>query len=249
MFDDVANYVKTCEECQKRSRLPYEEPLHPTASRTVWEKIGVDVVFMPETPDGYKYIVFARDDLSGWSEGRVMKENRSRNVAKFLYEDVICRHGCSVKVVMDGGSENKKITKKLLEDYQIHLIVISAYHPQSNGLVERGHDAIVNSLSKYCSKEPQNWVQYLPLALWSDRISTRRSTGYSAFELLYGRDCLLPIELSLPSWGVVDWEGEVTDRESLIIARMRQLDQRNLQEIRASINLKNSRLANKALFD
>ena len=65
MFDDVANYVKTCEECQKRSRLRYEEPLHPTASRTVWEKIGVDVVFMPETPDGYKYIVFARDDFVG----------------------------------------------------------------------------------------------------------------------------------------------------------------------------------------
>ena len=125
-------------------------------------------------------------------------------------------------------------------DYQIHRIVISAYHPQVNGLVERRHDAIFNSLSKYCSKETQNWVQYLPLALWSDRISTRRSTGYSAFELLYGRDCLLPIELSLPSWGVVDWEGEVTDRESVIIARMRQLDQRNLQEIRTSINLKNS---------
>ena len=172
MFDGVANYVKTCEECQKRSRLRYEEPLHPTVSRTVWEKIGVDVVFMPETPDGYKYIVFARDDLSGWSEGRAMKENRSRNVAKFLYEDVICRHGCPVKVVMDGGSENKKIAKKLLEDYQIHRIVISAYHPQSNGLVERGHDAIVNSLSKYCSKEPQNWVQYLLLAIWSDRVST-----------------------------------------------------------------------------
>jgi hypothetical protein len=40
-----------------------------------------------------------------------MKENSSRNVAKFLYEDVICRHGCPVKVVMDGGSENKKIAK------------------------------------------------------------------------------------------------------------------------------------------
>ena len=116
-------------------------------------------MFMPETPDGYKYIVFARDDLLGWSEGCAMKENRSRNV------DVICRHGCPVKVVMDGGSENKKIAKTLLEDYQIHRIVISAYHPQSNGLVERGHNAIVNSLSKYCSKEPQNWVQYLLLAL------------------------------------------------------------------------------------
>ena len=150
---------------------------------------------------------------------------------------------------MDGGSENKKLTKTLLEDYKIKQINISAYHPQSNGLVERGHDAITNSLSKYCSKQPNSWVRHLPLALWADRISIRRTTGFSAFELLYGRDCLLPIELSLESWSVVDWEGEITTREDLLTARMRQLDQRNIHEARAAINLKNSRLGDKAHFD
>ena len=95
MYEDVDKYVKSCEECQCRARIRYEEPLHPTWSITVWEKVGVDVVFMPETSDGYKFIVFARDDLSGWVEGRALKENTARNVAKFLYEDVICRHGCS----------------------------------------------------------------------------------------------------------------------------------------------------------
>jgi hypothetical protein len=33
-----------------------------------------------------------------------------------------------------------------------------------------------------------DWVKHL---LWADRISVRRSTGYSAFELVYGRECLL----------------------------------------------------------
>ena len=104
--------------------------------------------------------------MSGWSEGRILlKENNSRSVAKFLFEDVICRHGCPLKAVMDGGGENKKITKALLENYRVHRIVVSAYHPQANGLVEREHDAIVNSLSKYCSQNPERWVEYLPLAL------------------------------------------------------------------------------------
>ena len=48
MYEDVVNYVKTCEECQRRARVRYEEPLHPTWSVTVWEKIGVDVVHMPD---------------------------------------------------------------------------------------------------------------------------------------------------------------------------------------------------------
>ena len=244
-----ANFVKSCEGCQKRSRNRQEEPLHPTWTKTVWDKIGVDVVKLPESSEGHKFAVFARDDLSGWSEGRPLVNADSKSVAKFLFEDVICRHGCPRRIVMDGGSENKKVTKSLLKHYRIKQIDISAYHPQSNGLVERGHDTIVNSLSKYCKNDHSAWARHLPLVLWADRISVRRTTGYSAFELLYGRDCMLPVELSLASWSVVDWEGEVESREDLLLARMRQLDERAVKETRAAIELERSRKGNKAYFD
>ena len=144
----------------------------------MWEKVEVDVVFMLKSVKEYKFIVFMRDDLSGWVEGRVLRENTAQNVVKFLYEEVICRHECPGRIVVDGGTENKSVAEALLTNYRIQRTVVSAYHPQSNGLVERGHDPIVNSLSKYCSKEPAKWLQYLPLALWADHISIRRSTGY-----------------------------------------------------------------------
>ena len=66
---------------------------------------------------------------------------------------------------MNDGGENKLVAKALLEDFKVKQIVISAYHPQANGLVEREHDAVVNSLSKYCSQRPETWVQHLPLVL------------------------------------------------------------------------------------
>jgi len=154
---------------------------------------------MPKMLDGFGFIVFARDDLSGWVEGRAIKVANAKEVAKFIYEDIICRHGCPRRVVLDRGSENLNMTKDLLEHYGIKRTVVSAFHPQANGLVERGHDSIINSLSKYCSKSPTDWVKYLPLALWADRISVRRSTGYSAFELVYGQDCLLPVDFALES--------------------------------------------------
>jgi hypothetical protein len=124
MYEDVAKFVKSCEECQKRSRNRQEEPLHPTWTKTVWDKIGVDVVKLPMSPAGHKYAVFARDDLSGWSEGRALMEANSKSVSKFLFEDVICRHGCPRRVVMDGGGENKKVTKALLKHYRIKQIDI-----------------------------------------------------------------------------------------------------------------------------
>jgi Integrase core domain. len=69
---------------------------------------------------------------------------------------------------MDQGTENLDLTKDLLEKHRIRQTFISAYHPQANGLVERGHDAIVNALAKY---DKTHWAQYLPLALWADRIT------------------------------------------------------------------------------
>src|SRR5204863_7425765 len=165
----------------------------------------------------------------------------SKNVAKFIYEEVICRHGCPKRIVMDGGAENMDLTKDLLEKHRIQGTVISAYHPQANGLVERGHDSITNALAKY---DKAHWIRYLPLALWADRISVRRSTGYSAFELIYGRECLLPVQLSIESWCLIDWE-KVESREDLLMARMKQLDEQSLAEALAAENLRNSRKSNK----
>ena len=247
MYTDVEEWVKTCERCQLRSKLRYEEGLHPTWSVMMWDKIGVDIVYMPRSEEG-EFLVVARDDLSGWVEARAIDAANSYNVAKFLYEEVICRHGCPRRIVLDGGRENLKDTKSLMEVYRIPNTVISAYHPATAGLVERGHSAIVDSLSKYCGDSPSSWPRHLSLALWADRISVRRSTGYSAFELLYGRECLLPVELMMESWQTVDWES-VKTREDLILARMQQLDHRRVTEKVAAINLRNSRKANKAYFD
>jgi len=247
MFKDVAEWVKTCEECQRRAKVRFEEGLHPTWSNMVWDKVGLDIVVMPRSQEG-NYLVLVRDDLSGWVEGRAIDAANSFNVSKFLYEEVVCRHGCPRRIVLDGGRENMSLTKDLLENYRIQNTVISAYHPQTAGLVERGHAPLVNSLAKYCQHTPSSWPKHLSLALWVDRISVRRSTGYSAFELLYGRECLMPIELTIESWQTVNWEA-VETREDLILARMQQLDHRRVSETIAADNLRNSRKANKVYFD
>ena len=61
---------------------------------------------MPVTPEGYGFIVFARNDLSGWVEKRAIKAVNSKNIAKFIYEDVICRHDCPQRIVLDREREN-----------------------------------------------------------------------------------------------------------------------------------------------
>ncbi|CAG8685279.1 6364_t:CDS:1, partial [Dentiscutata heterogama] len=48
---------------------------------------------LPETPEGYRYIVVATDYLTKWPEARALKNANAESVASFLIEDIICRHG------------------------------------------------------------------------------------------------------------------------------------------------------------
>lgn len=98
--------------------------------------------------EGYNHLVLAREDISGWVEGRSLRSTESRSVARFLYEDVICRYGICRYLVNDGGPKNRLWTEILMETYGIQNVRISAYYPQANGMVERGHQPVVDALSK-----------------------------------------------------------------------------------------------------
>jgi transposase InsO family protein len=49
---------------------------------------------------------------------------------------------------VDGSSENKDMVEQLAADYGIKRVVISAYNSKVNGMIERGHLFIVNTLAK-----------------------------------------------------------------------------------------------------
>ena len=204
MFSDVSNYIKTCEACQMRAPGREEEALHPSWTPTLDRKWAIDIVKMPHV-DGSVCMVLAREEVSGWPEGRALRNAESRTVAKFLYEDVICRHGPMEYLVNDGGPENKQWTEILMEVYGIKNVRISAYHPQANGMVERGHAPIVNALSKLAVDTGRPWTRNLHTALWADRTTTKVTTGMTPAYIKYGQDPVLPIELLFPTWKTTRW--------------------------------------------
>ena len=88
MWQVVKQYVKTCEECQRRAAQRQEEELYPTFTDRRWERVAVDVTNLPRC-QGKQYLVVARSDLSGWVEARALVINDSRSVAAFLYKDLV----------------------------------------------------------------------------------------------------------------------------------------------------------------
>ena len=75
-----------------------------------------------------------------------------------------------------------------------HKVNTSAYHPQTDGLVERFNRTLTSMLAKKMEKEGRDWDQHLPYVLFAYRASQQQWTRESPFFLLYGRDPRLPVE-------------------------------------------------------
>ena len=52
LLAEVKTYIQTCEECQRREPSRFEDALHPTWVAVVWQKVGLDVVYIPSF-EGY----------------------------------------------------------------------------------------------------------------------------------------------------------------------------------------------------
>ena len=246
-YRNVETYLLSCPECQKRAGDRVEEPLYATWTTALWEKVGVDIVYMPRVQNK-KYLVVARDDLSGWVEARALEANTAKAVAKFLWEDVICRHGVFGRLVVDGGSENKELVIEFARRYGVKRIQASAFHPQGNGMVERGHKPIVDALAKMTHGGHGNWLNNLSAVLFADRVTTKSTTGRTPYYLNHGSEAVLPIELQYPTWRVVDFKN-IEGTADLLAVRARQLQQREEDLEEAAHKLRTSRIAGGEAFD
>lgn len=65
--------------------------------------------------------------------------------------------------------------------------ITSAYHPQSNGLIERMNQTLQNTLLKIVRDNQSNWDDLLDPALFAIRTSRQKSTKFTPFQMMFGR--------------------------------------------------------------
>jgi len=114
----------------------------------VFKQIGIDLITLPEV-NGFRYVAVAIDYFSKWCEARPLIDKKAATVARFIYDEIICRHGCPKVEISDQGREFcNQLCEELFRMTGTSHRVTSPYHPQANGLVERFNRTIKNSLLK-----------------------------------------------------------------------------------------------------
>ena len=163
----------------------------------------------------------------------MLSTKSSEKVADFIWQDVICRFGCIPQITTDNGTEFQGAVSILAKRYGITIIRISPYNPAANGMIERGHRTWINSIWKLCGPKKERWSRWFYPALWADRVTTRRTTGFSPYYLLYGRPHLFPFNLHDETWYTINWH-DITTTEQLIAVRALQIRRLHMERKKAS---------------
>lgn len=199
---DVIKYVKGCADCQARKGATNFKPggcLQPIPVATPMEKIGIDLLGpFRKTNNGNTMIVVATDYATRWAETKALPNGTAKEVANFVCQNIITRHGAPKTILSDRGTTfRSELLGDLTKCMGIERSFTTAYHPQCNGLTERLNHTLADMLSMYTNTQQTNWDEYLDHVTFAYNTAKQDTTQYSPFMLLYAREPILPTEANL----------------------------------------------------
>jgi len=146
-----------------------------TTARHLFERCALDIVGpMTETMSRNHYILTCQDDLSKFLIAIPIPQQDAETVAREFVMNVVLKFGALAQLLTDQGStflsDLFKSTCKLL---RIKKIQNTAFHPQSNGSLERSHRVLTEYLRHYVCEDQTNWDEWVPYAVYTIPPCTR----------------------------------------------------------------------------
>jgi hypothetical protein len=142
---------------------------------------------------------------------------RVRQYAELYISHIVRYHGILKTIISDRGSIFvAHFWEQLHECLLTHLIRSSAYHPQTDGQIERVNQIIEDMLHACILTDGLKWDKHLPLAEFSYNNSYQESIKMSPFEALYGWPCRTPLNWSEYGERVIFGPDIVTEAEEKV---------------------------------
>ena len=164
------------------------------------------------TSNGCRYILLIGDHFTNWYEANPLPDETAATTSDALLERWICRFGCPYSIHTDRGTNFKsQLFANLLRKLEIDKTRTTAFHPQSNSVIEKMNRTFLNMLPKCIDENQTNWSVKLPYVLMAYRSSVHETTGSTPHYLVFGHEVSLPLDLmhgSPPSttpFDVPDW--------------------------------------------
>ena len=199
---DVKAWCRSCVECQKAARaVNCRAPLQPLpVIPTPFSRLAFDLVGpLPRTKQGHRYLLTCMCLGSKYPDAVPLKRVDAESVAEGMCE-IFSRTGIPQELLTDQGSVFiGKLHKALYKVLGIEHLKTTAYHPQTDGCLERWHACLKAMLRKQPNRQ-QDWDRLVKYMLFAYRAAPHHNTGFSSFEMIYGRQLRGPLDLVKDGW-------------------------------------------------
>ena len=195
---------RTCEKCQMGK---HGKPATTTGHRHLhsgrpWQVVVIDLVEpMPKTARGNSWILVLSDHFTRWQDAIAIRDATAPTVARTLDERVFSYFGLPETIHTDQGAQfESDLLASLCSMWGVRKSTTTAYHPESNGIVERGNRLLKDSLHTllFCCDQGE-WDLLLCQVMRAFRCTPHSSTGETANYLMLGRETKLPDQLMVPT--------------------------------------------------
>ena len=195
---DVAEYCRSCHTCQMVGKPNQKIPVAPLKPIPAFEepfsRVIIDCVGpLPKTRSGNQYLLTVMCASTRFPEAIPLRNIKAQNIVKALVK-FFTLVGLPKSIQSDQGSNFMSgIFQQVMYELKIKQYKSSAYHPESQGALERFHQTLKNMMRTYCLENEKDWDEGLHMLLFAVRESVQESLGFSPFELVFGHSVRGPL--------------------------------------------------------
>ena len=255
---DVAKWCKECHTCQlggKPNQNIPQAPLHPIpAFDEPFSHIIIDCVGpLPKTKSQNEYLLTIMCSSTRFPEAIPLRSIKTNTILKALIK-FFTLFGLPKSIQSDQGTNfMAHAFQQVMNQLGIKQYKSSAYHPESQGALERFHQTLKTMIKMYCIENSKDWDEGVHLLLFAVRESIQESLGFSPFELVFGHAVRGPLLLLKEKWldedpgkiSVLKYVATFKDR----LFRAGQIAKRNLQESQSKMKVWYDRKAKSRCFE
>ncbi len=203
MRKTVAQYIDSCPDCQfykkqKARRLP----LQSIESHGFNDLVQMDFEqVLPSKNSGCRWLLVVIDHYTKWADAYPIKHPNTLATAELFFKNWVCVHGVPKRLQTDQGTQfEAQLFKYFASRLNIAKYHSTAYHPPTQGLVERQNRTLLHMLRVYLSYY-ENWEDVIPIALYAYRTSVHNTTKMTPYFCLYGQEAPTNLEWLFPDFG------------------------------------------------
>ena len=227
---DVAEYIKSCEVCQ-RSKSARRKPrglLHPLPTPSErWENVTMDFITGLPLSDTYDAIMVVVDRFTKMAHFIPTDISvTSERTAQLYIDNVFKLHGLPKSIISDRGPQFDAVFwQQFWKQLKVKRTLSTAYHPQTDGQTERVNSIISQYLRSFVDYQQLDWTRYLALAEFTYNNTVHSATKVTPFYADTGRH---------PRFDVAANSMSVTDNPSELASRIASLGDYLKEQIEAA---------------